>query len=221
MLFRSKQLELFPKVSTELTANLTNVATTITVASTDDFSSPADAGTLRTYLLLNSEIIEYTGKTATTFTGCVRGQFGTIAAAANIGDNCESAYRLQGNMKDLSLKLMLSGLNENYLKDEPILSTNNYGLLSVANAVFLNIFNIDQRTGITIGDIATIVGGANAGVHTVTNFVNTTTGSYVVLDGTIINEGSGIATISFKSKYAVLPKFCGLEMTPEIGRAHV
>lgn len=210
-----KTLDLFPKVSTELTANATNIATTLTVQSTDDFSLPADGGTLRTYLLLGEEIIEYTSKNSTQFLGCTRGQFGTIATAHTAGDNAESAYRLQGNLKDLSLKLMLSGLNEDYFANQPILSTNNYGIYSVPNAVFLATQIIDQRTGVTAGDIATIVGGANAGQHIVSEVVNTSIGSYLILASTLINEGSGIATLSLKSRYAVLPKFCGLEMTPD------
>lgn len=59
---------------TNLTVALTDVATTITVTSTADFPS---AGNLK----INSELITYTGKTATTFTGCTRGAEQTIAVA--------------------------------------------------------------------------------------------------------------------------------------------
>lgn len=60
----------------ELDGSLTAVATTITVL---DASSYASSGTAR----VNNEIITYTGTTATTFTGCTRGQYGTTAEAHN------------------------------------------------------------------------------------------------------------------------------------------
>lgn len=53
---------------------LTSSAVTITVLSTDGFPS---AG----YIWLDGEVIAYTGKTSTTFTGCSRGQFDTKARA--------------------------------------------------------------------------------------------------------------------------------------------
>ena len=68
---------------TTLTADISNSATTVPVASTADFQS---AGAI----LIGSEIITYTGKTATSFTGCSRGQYNSQAAAhltgANIGE---------------------------------------------------------------------------------------------------------------------------------------
>jgi hypothetical protein len=212
-----KNLEIFPKVSTELAAGITNVATTINVASTDDFVLPADSGTLRTYLLLNDEIIEYTGKTSTSFTGCVRGQFGTIAVAHNLNDNIESAYRLTGNLRDLSLKLMLSGINEPYLKDEPILSFVQYGSITQANSIFVSRYNFDQYYGTVTGDGITITDSAtpsNNVTGLVTAIETTDLGSYITINQPLTLEGSG-AKFSISSKYSVLPKFCGLEMTPD------
>lgn len=211
---KQKNLELFPKLSAILTATLTNVATTMTVDSTENFVLPADGTTLKTYLIIDEEIIEYTGKTDTTFTGLVRGQFDTIASAHSINDNIEAAYRLQGNLRDLSLKLMLSAGDEFYLEDEPIQAINTYGLTTVANAVFLKRYNIDNVIGVTAGDTAVITGGLNAGTYPISSVVGTETGSYLILSGTLLTEGA-VATISLKSKYNVLPKFCGLEMLPE------
>jgi hypothetical protein len=212
-----KSLEIFPKVSTELTANITNSDSTILVASTDDFSLPADAGTLRTYLLLNDEIIEYASKTSTSFTGCTRAQFGTIASAHNINDNIESAYRLQGNLLDLSLKLMLSGINEPYAKDINILSFVQYGPQIRSNSVFVSRFNFDQFYGSVSGDFVTITGASNPtnnGTFTISTIDTTDIGSVITLNGSLVLEGSG-AKFSISSKYSVLPKFCGLEMTPD------
>jgi len=62
-----------------LTAALTNVATTVTVNSTTGFST---AGRI----IIDAEQINYTGTTATTFTGCTRAQGGTVAAAHASGN---------------------------------------------------------------------------------------------------------------------------------------
>jgi hypothetical protein len=60
-------------VSTALNGAISAVATTITVDSTSAF--PA-----RGAFVIETEAISYTGKTATTFTGCVRGFDGSTAA---------------------------------------------------------------------------------------------------------------------------------------------
>ncbi|MDC0228059.1 flagellar hook-basal body complex protein, partial [Alphaproteobacteria bacterium] len=57
-------------------ANITSTATTITV---DDTSGFEDNG----YLRIENELIHYTGKTATSFTGLTRGAGGTTQAAHN------------------------------------------------------------------------------------------------------------------------------------------
>lgn len=62
-----------------LTAALTAVATTVTVNSTTNFPS---AGRI----IIDAEQINYTGTTATTFTGCTRAQGGTVAAAHTSGN---------------------------------------------------------------------------------------------------------------------------------------
>lgn len=62
---------------TTTTATISNSVTTIPVADTSKFLSPGA-------IIIESEIIKYTGKTATSFTGCTRGQYGSSAAAHNV-----------------------------------------------------------------------------------------------------------------------------------------
>jgi hypothetical protein len=59
---------------TSLTANLTTTTTTVTVASTAGFTATGS-------ILIESEVISYTGVTSTSFTGCTRAASGTTAAA--------------------------------------------------------------------------------------------------------------------------------------------
>jgi hypothetical protein len=62
---------------------------TITVDSTAGF---ATTGTI----LINQELITYTGKTATTFTGCTRGTNGTVAASHNDNSTVYNANTFNG-----------------------------------------------------------------------------------------------------------------------------
>ena len=62
---------------TTTTATISNSVTTIPVADTSKFLSPGA-------IIIESEIITYTGKTPTSFTGCTRGQYGSSAAAHNV-----------------------------------------------------------------------------------------------------------------------------------------
>jgi hypothetical protein len=59
---------------TTLTADISNADTTIPVVSTEKFQN---TGTI----FIGSELISYTGRTATSFTGCTRGQYSSSNAA--------------------------------------------------------------------------------------------------------------------------------------------
>ena len=65
---------------TTLSAGLSSSATTINVGSTAGF---APIG----YVVINQELIQYTGMTGTSFTGCTRGCFGTKAVQHYDADN--------------------------------------------------------------------------------------------------------------------------------------
>lgn len=87
--------------STLLTAAMTNVSTTdIQVTSTADFVLSAGG------LLIGTEIITYTGKTATTFTGITRGAFGSTKAAHSIGDSVTEAQTLASPTVATALALL-------------------------------------------------------------------------------------------------------------------
>ena len=67
--------------STTLSSDIDASATTISVESTKGF--PDDYGLLK----INDEIITYTGKTDTSFTGCIRGFSGVTGYSKNISDS--------------------------------------------------------------------------------------------------------------------------------------
>lgn len=63
-------------IATTTTASILSGDTTIPVADTNSTGFPSSYGVL----VIGDEQIIYTGKTATSFTGCARGQFGTTAS---------------------------------------------------------------------------------------------------------------------------------------------
>jgi len=79
------------------TAISTATATTITVADSGDFQTQGR-------IIIDDEVIAYTGKTATTFTGCVRGEEGTTATthsnAATVTER-DFVYHFQEEPDDL------------------------------------------------------------------------------------------------------------------------
>jgi hypothetical protein len=68
----------FGTATTTLNGTINSSATTVVVTSTTGFAA---AGRI----LIDSELITYTGKTGTDFTGCTRGALGTTAAAHTTG----------------------------------------------------------------------------------------------------------------------------------------
>jgi hypothetical protein len=85
---------------TTLTANMTNNGTTpIQVTSTAGFISAGG-------LIIGSELIKYTGKTATTFTGITRGAYGSTNVAHTAGVSVSEAQTLASSTVSAPLTLL-------------------------------------------------------------------------------------------------------------------
>jgi hypothetical protein len=85
---------------TTLTASMSNTSTAaIQVVSTEGF---IDAGGL----IIGSELISYTGKTSTTFTGITRGVYGSTNTSHAIGDTVSEAQTLASSSVALPLTLL-------------------------------------------------------------------------------------------------------------------
>jgi hypothetical protein len=86
---------------TTLTTSITNVSTTpIVVASTSQFALTAGA------LIIGTEIITYTGKTGTTFTGITRGAYGSTKVAHTAGATITEAQNLTSSTTSAALVLL-------------------------------------------------------------------------------------------------------------------
>lgn len=88
---RIMRKDIFELATTTLAASLTDTATTVQVYDTSAFTllahgtsySDAPSATVG-YIRVDDEIIRYTGKTSTTFTGCTRGVLNTRATVHNV-----------------------------------------------------------------------------------------------------------------------------------------
>lgn len=86
--------KIFTLKTTTIQSDISSTSTTISVAATTEFemvahgSSYSDAPNATVgYVKIDDEIIRYSGKTSTTFTGCVRGVLNTKAASHKVGSS--------------------------------------------------------------------------------------------------------------------------------------
>ena len=211
-----KQKEIFIKIDGELSSDIDDSVTTIPLKDASEFLLPTDI--LRTYVVINDEIIEYTGISSNDLTGGVRGSLNTIAASHSEDDNLESFYRLESPMIALALKIMMSNGPEFYATRAAERFNQVEPATFVENGIFFEDFNIQETTGAVVGDLLTVTGATNPANNVtdavITSFGTTATGSFVVLGAeSLVTETGSSATASFKSQFNVLPDGCG--MTPD------
>lgn len=88
-------------LTTQINGDLTIGNATVTV---DDTTNFAAVGTIK----IGDEYIAYTGKTATTFTGCTRGSLSSPASTHNDNDVVNRVETITGNPVTIALQLMIS-----------------------------------------------------------------------------------------------------------------
>lgn len=215
--------EAFQKAETELNGSLTDSATSMTVVDTTDFLSPytapggVDSDTIKYYVRIDDEIIQYESTTGTTFATLTRGALGTTAAAHDDEAKVESFYRLTGDACTLALKILLSGKNGAFATGVAVTNFVNISTTeTVANAVFFKGIDLERDYGLVTGDYITTTGATNGANdftnRTIENIVVTSTGSYLVASGSaLVSEFNTSATISFRSQYDTLGEGLGLD----------
>jgi len=90
------------EIFTQLNGAITDSDSTITVFDTSDFPN---SGRLK----INDEFMQYTAKTATTFTGVSRGDLNGTAKAQDDGDEVQFVLEVEDNPIDIILQLLESG----------------------------------------------------------------------------------------------------------------
>lgn len=220
----AKRQPVFDNFKTELSSAMNSSQTTLSyVAGTGgaDFLLPGDD--IRTFVRVNDEFMEYTGKTSNTLTGLTRGALtvdgGTAPAAHDAEDNIESVYMFEGNPIELALKIMLSGGPDPY---ESAVAMTNFVTIEpveeIIGAIWFETRDIAEEIGVVAGDSVTVTGasnGANNGTFTITDIISNNFGSYILTDNaSMVVENNSTAELSFSSQFNVLPTGFGLGMKP-------
>lgn len=171
------------------------------------------------YVEIDDEIMRYTGVSGDQLTGITRAQFGTTAAAHEEDAGVASFYRLQGDVLDLALKLMLSGIGGPFVTDVVAKSFNYINVTdTVANTIFFQGIDVTDRYGLSEGDFVTTTGAANGAnnvtLKEITDITVTGDGSYIEVDGvSFVDEQDTTGVVAFRSKYDSLPD--GMGMGPD------
>ena len=134
-----------PSAATTLNGAINNSVTTITVVSTSAF--PASG-----IIDIDTELITYTGKTATTFTGCVRGANGTTAASHLTAATVTNATVWQQWGEDSSVTTVSL--------DPGSWSLDNFGQILVATVKNGKTYTWDPSNVIRLQTRAAVVSGA-------------------------------------------------------------
>lgn len=208
-----KRQVIFPLIQSEIDGAIDSSQTTITLTDTTGLLEPF--GIFLTYIRIEDEIIQYTGISGNDLTGCTRGALLTSAAAHDDETETSSFYRFQEDPINLAIALMISGYGV-----FGNLDVANFNQLTateyVQNAIYFSDSNIQEKMGLVIGDYVTVSGTS------LNNFVNrpisgfgtlNSGGSYVVINERIqpiYDEVGASGTITFYSKYDVLPDGCAI-----------
>lgn len=215
-----KRQEILQFIETELSADIDNVVTTIPIKSTAGMFLPEDI--LNPHININDEVIKYTGISGDDLTGCVRGQFGTIAVSHEIDDPVETRYVLEESALIMALKILLSSPVKAFVSNIAIKSfVFVESGLEVPNAVVFSESNIQERFGLTVGDKITITlaskSANNVIEKSIASFATFSGGSYIVLSSVTLElETDTNAVCDFISQYNVMQQDgVGCKMSPE------
>lgn len=207
-----KRKEIYDEYADKLDEDINSSVTSFDVLNTAPLVSSGDA--LTTYVRIDDEIMRVNSKTATSL-NVTRGQLNTVAAEHDFDADVANLYVLEGHPIDLALKIYLSNP-----KGTPVL----YNIESFvdigggeteSNAVFFKGFNIKLTSGVVVGDSITITGSpSNNGTYEVIEIEEESTyGSYIVVDSTLVSEVDSSAECTFGSQFNVLPEGFGLGLT--------
>ncbi|MGL4556501.1 MAG: hypothetical protein ACRCV5_03295, partial [Afipia sp.] len=171
----------------------------------------------RAFIKIDDELIEYTGKTDTTITGCTRASLGTTAASHDDEASAESFYILGDASADsdaltLALRVMISGAGNYFsgpvssiaLSDSPATANNFY----FANQFLVRSFNVQ------VGDLLTATLATetanNVTDATIIDIIQDELGTTLVVDETLTPEAITSAAVTIKSQFDTLPDGLGL-----------
>jgi hypothetical protein len=168
---------------------LSSSNTTVTVSSTAAFTSSGN-------ILIDSETISYSGKTATTFTGCTRGLSGTGSGAATTHANGaavtqSTTFSGWGSPATTGIGVQLRLWSQSNFGEDLIFNPRGGALYYWANAAAANTFNRGQYLGPSTA-VVTKSGTITTDAYcpTIANFVMVSDASRFVLAFGVNDYGS-------------------------------
>jgi hypothetical protein len=206
-----KRQEIFTEITHELDGAIDDTETTITLSSTTGMVAPV--ADFETYIVINDEIIKYTGISGNDLTGCVRGQLNTIADSHADEDSTKTFYRLHGNCIDIALKIMLSQGDEFIFLGAWKRSKNSGLVAPAARDIFLfSGIRLSSDFGVVVGDEILVSPGFPPSFPPVYSAILEITET---TEGTFVRVAGDIGKIPFvsniKSKYNLWPIGLGLK----------
>lgn len=222
-----RRQQIFFLSKSALTADITDVQTTIPLTKTDNLVLPVlgpDAtydSSLKTYLRIDNELMEYT---ATSISGLnvtvTRGQKGTTLVAHTNGTEVANSIFIEGNVIDLALKLMLSGWGGPWISNVTIqgFADTQSPLGIVSNCIVLP----DNKDGIvdyglSPGDYITVSGVTpNVGTYIVGSFIdiNDYPNKGVLVNTSLTTETTTLGVAALRSQYDTFPSECASKLRP-------
>lgn len=203
---------IFFDYSSEITAPIDSVQTTISVLSTVNLYEDQDA--LTTYVRIDDEIMKVLSIDSSTQITVERAQLGSFADSHDNEAEILSVWRLQGRPIELALKIMLS--NDNNSGTTASQLPRSIRLYSpsedIEGAIIFEHYDIEDFYGLAVGDQITLT-GINAGTYTIESFLKFDEGSAILVDSPLIPEGTFTGNMEYKSQFNVLPMGFGLGMT--------
>ncbi len=205
-----KRTDIFQQISTELDGDIASGTTAIPLTTTQGMLEPADV--LTCYVRIEDEIVQYTGISGNSLTGCTRAQFDTTAVSHDDEAEAVTFYRLIEDPIPLALKIMLSGDGVGVAyADENVFSFQD----GIDNAIFFSKLGLLDRLGVTVGDTVTTT-GATSGSNDVTSSTIISLGSYnardyIVVEDNLVDELTTSASCSFYSRFNTLPSGCKMK----------
>lgn len=190
-------------------------STAITLLDATEFVLPGD--TLESFIVVNNELIKYTGRSGNQLTGCTRGFNGSVPSMHDIGNSVRQVVRITDNGIDLALKLMLSKGPTYYLENAAVSSIQTFSpSVIIDNALFFKGINLQVDYGVAAGDLITVTGDV-VPANNITNSIilevgQVNDGSYVIVSSNLSDVPSSVGVAKFKSQFNKLP--IGFGMTP-------
>lgn len=189
------------------------IDTVINVNDTIGFIESQDA--LTSYVRVDDELMLLNSVDSATQITVTRNQLNSTVNSHDDESEVQAFYRLQGNPLELCLKLMLSNDDNEFFDSLDIPKSINVisPTESIQNAIIFDYYDIEEKTGLTVGDSIKLDSTSNTGTYTIAGFETLENGdSYILVNETLVDESEYANAFCYKSKYNTLPSGAGLGM---------